>query len=237
MKKSGFLMVLIALLLFPAVVPAAHAQTLTFSTIDKAKFKTSIISIMTQAYARLGVDINIVALPVQRAIISADQGEYDGELFRIKDMERHFPNMVMVDIPCYWVDVFAYVRTEDQFKVNGWKSIPRNYTLAAQFGLKYMERIIQSHSLKAVFVKDTVQAFKLLISGNANLAVAANSFGEQIVGEQRMTNLVRLSPAIDRVEFCHYLHKKNARLVPKIKAVLQAMHIDGSMDAYLPSLN
>ncbi len=231
MKKSGYLMVLITLLLFPAVVPAG--QTLTFSTIKNVKGKDPSIEILTRAYDRLGIKIKIEELPAQRSLINATHGEFDGEAFRIKGLETKFPDLIIVDTPCSWIDAYVYVRPADAFKVDGWKSIPRHYTIAAQFGLKYIEQNIQDNRLDAVFVRNIDQAFKLLSRKKADFVVTDKSDGNRSITRNNLQNLTMLAPKLERIYLYHYLHKKNARLVPQIKAVLQAMHADGSMDAYL----
>lgn len=70
-----------------------HAgRVLTFSAI-KNSINTEISArVMTEAYSRIGIDIE--QCPGKRALMLAELGRVDGELFRTAGMGKEYPNLL-----------------------------------------------------------------------------------------------------------------------------------------------
>lgn len=220
--------------LFMAPLPLCAGRSLTFSTIEGAHFGAPIIEVLTRAYRRLGYTITLEKMSAQRALIDAGQGLYDGELFRTSLVDHMYPDLIMVDVPCYEVDVRIYLPQEKRFPVSGWESLPKGYTLVSPFGIKYTDRIIRDNSLTATFVKTPEDAVGFVLSGKADFTFSTANMDEFIRARHLEDKLVRLDPPVDRVKIFHYLHKKNADLVPLIRDVLKAMHEDGTIAGIVP---
>lgn len=215
---------LLAVCLFILPAPAQAGQTLTFSTPKEAVFKAPIVQRITEAYQQLGIGVRIREFPAQRSIVEAGLGACDGELFRIKGIEKDFPDLIMVDVPCFEVQGFIYLPREKAFEVAGWESIPSGYTMAAPFGIKYIEKAIETHGLKAFFIKGTVNALDFLLSGKADYTISTKELDGLLVHRNLQASLVRLTPPVERIPVFHYLHKQHADLVPRIRKVLMEMH-------------
>ncbi|MCG8620082.1 MAG: transporter substrate-binding domain-containing protein [Desulfobacterales bacterium] len=232
MKRTTAILIIVLLLL---PLQAIAGRSLTFSTIREARFKTPIMEIITEAYNRLGIAVTFAELNSQRALISAEQGEYDGELFRIDGIQNQFPHLVQVDIPCFWTYPYIYVRRGDQFPVDGWQGIPKQFTMAALFGIKHQEQRVAAHGIRVVWVRSPEQALRFVSSGKADFTISDKTQGALIIDTRGISNLIRLSPPLERVDFFHYLHRKNEHLVPRIRQVLADMTAEGRIAGFAPS--
>jgi|GEM_PF-900359 len=213
--------------------PVFAEPVLTFTTVKDAHFKAPIVEVMTQAYQRLGFRIQIVEQYIQRSLTDAGQGIYDGELFRVKGIESIAPNLIMVDVPCFELDVFIFTPREKRFTVDGWQSVPKGYTMVAPFAVKYIDRCIKANGLSAFFVKTPEETLGFLLSGKADFTLFTRKIDTLLIDKGLDNKLIRLTPAIDRVQVFHYLHSKNAGLVDQVGRILKEMHRDGTIDAFV----
>jgi polar amino acid transport system substrate-binding protein len=69
------------------------AKTLNFSCIEQTPDIEISRIVLSEAYSRLGIDIKIQELPGLRALIYANEGSTDGELFRAEGVEREYQNL------------------------------------------------------------------------------------------------------------------------------------------------
>jgi len=221
----------VSLFLAVCPLPASAGPDLTFSTVKDAHFKPPIVEIMTQAYQRLGYRMKVVEQSTQRSLIDAGQGVYDGNLFRIRGIDRAYPDLIMVDVPCCKLDVYLYVPPKKRFTVTGWESIPRGYTMVAPFAVKYIDMNIKAHGIPTFFVKTPEETLGFLLSGKADFTLSTRALDSPIFARGLDKKLIRLTPAVERIQLFHYLHNKNAGLVKQVGDTLRAMHRDGSIAA------
>lgn len=222
--KRTILWLAICLFVFPASAQAG--QVLTFSTPKEAVFKAPIVRRITEAYQQLGIGVRVLEFPAQRSIVEAGLGACDGELFRIKGIEKDFHDLIMVDVPCFQIQGFIYLPRDKAFNVAGWESVPPGYTMAAPFGIKYIERAIETHGLKAFFIKGAVDAPDFLLSGKADYTISTKELDGLLVHRNLENVLIRLTPPVARIPVFHYLHKKHAELVPRIREKLMKIQPD-----------
>ena len=106
---------LIALACFAA--PLGHAGTypeqVRIAVIDDVPSTVAGMALLREAYARLGVDMQVVVLPSRRALYLADRGELDGDLFRIATVAENYPNLRRVDYPLLEAGLYAVVLDPD----------------------------------------------------------------------------------------------------------------------------
>ncbi len=49
-----------------------------------------------EVFHRLGIELEVIILPAERALINANNGIEDGNLLRIKGLEKQYPNLIRV---------------------------------------------------------------------------------------------------------------------------------------------
>ncbi|MDX1802274.1 MAG: hypothetical protein R3303_15185, partial [Marinobacter sp.] len=79
--------------------PASWADELVFSSIEKTPITLLAERLLSRAYRELGYTIRLVFMPSRRALMVANSGRVDGELFRVAGVERAFPNLIAVPYP------------------------------------------------------------------------------------------------------------------------------------------
>lgn len=92
---------LITLLL--ASLATAHAKPpdlpLRFAIIDDVPSTHLAVRLLNAAYKELGLSLTTETVPSRRALMLADMGEVDGDLFRIASVGDQYPNLVRVPYP------------------------------------------------------------------------------------------------------------------------------------------
>lgn len=217
--------------LFPVILvyaicclPTSHAQTtLEFSSIENSVNSGISLLVLKEAYAELGISVKNLPLPGERALRTSNAGQADGELFRIKNVDKRYQNLLMVPTPINVLQAIAFSKAHD-FTINGWDSL-KPYHLGIQVGIKFAERGTQG--MQPTTVDSNHQLFKMLDSQRVDIVVAAYSNGLQTIKKLKLNSIISLQPPIQEYPLYHYLHKKHRALVPKIDQVLKKMHESG----------
>ena len=107
--------------------------------------------VLLAAYRRLGMEMDIVSMPGERTLVSANAGETDGELYRKAGLEKTYPNLVMVPVPVASYEVVAFVPRHSVVTVSGWASL-RVLRIGFVKGIKVVEENTRAvaDSLEAV---------------------------------------------------------------------------------------
>ncbi len=117
----------------------ASAREVVISTFEKSShIVVAVEAIMTEAYNRLGHDINVARIPANRSLHMANSGEVDGELFRVNNIDKTYHNLIKVPIDLYSIEMVAFTKNKF-FTVDGWKSLAP-YRVGYRRGIKVSER-------------------------------------------------------------------------------------------------
>ena len=183
--------------------------------------------ILTEAYQRLGIKMNVVYLPSERAIWSANKKFTDGVLFRAAGIENKFPQLHQVNVPLLTTKISAYSKGK-RFKINGWESL-NAYQIAYLRGLKAVEINTAQIKSQTFRVNSLAQAMKMLDAGRVDLVLAGN-FNDSNESFAAFPDVTVLKPAIAEFPVYHYLHQQHLALVPKLEAVLTEMQTDNTIN-------
>ncbi len=166
-------------------------------------------------------------MPAERALHTSNSGKIDGEVFRIVNVHKRFTNLVMVPTPINVLEGIAFVKDRHIVINNGWESLS-NYKIGGQVGVKFVER--GTKDMNRYLVDTNEQLFHMLDRGRVDVAVAAYVNGIKAIKKLELTSVKALQPSIQTYPLYHYLHKKNADLVPKLDKVLREMKRSGRID-------
>jgi polar amino acid transport system substrate-binding protein len=93
--KAGLLSLLLAVS-YGASHPVL-AKEITIATFEyETEQVNSAINVMTEIYQNIGYDMTLIRFPSKRSLVEANAGLTEGELFRIKGVEKYYPNLVRV---------------------------------------------------------------------------------------------------------------------------------------------
>ena len=156
MKPLLIIVFMIALALAsPARSEGRHVVISTL--IDPDPVTIIAIRVMTAAYQRLGITMEIKHLPGERALQTANKGLVDGELFRKKDgITQLYPNLIRVPV-AITVAEFVVFTKDKRFPVEGWQSLAP-YKVGYVRGIKAIDANL-INGTRSEMVTDHTQAF------------------------------------------------------------------------------
>ena len=213
--------IIVLLLLVPGL--GVTQPKLVLSGIQGSVNSDISMRVLKHAYQQLGIDIEYLPLPGERALRTSDSGEVDGEVFRIANVNKRYKNLVPVPTSINVLQGIAFTKERD-IRVSGWQSLaPHN--IGIQVGIKFAER--GTEGMNRILVDTNEQLFKMLDSGRVDVIVAAHANGLKTISALELTGIRSTTPAIQEYPLFHYLHKKHSALVPKLDAVLRDMEESG----------
>ncbi len=184
--------------------------------------------VILEAMRRAGVGAEIVLLPNARAIKSADEGEYDGNLVRIAGLERLFPHLIPVPETIMDMVFVAFAAPGLTVHEDGWEIVrDRNVVLIRGWKL-YEEGVLAYRPRTALTVTEPDQLFRMLHAGRADLALYELWSGRYLLKQLGIDDIRAVEPPLTVREMFIYLHERHAALAPRIAAALRGMKQDGS---------
>jgi len=198
----------------------AHAgKPMVFSTIEGGSVTPIVMSILTSAYAELGIDVEFKFYPPSRGVLAADAGLYDGEAFRGMDFIGEDTNLLPVMVVIIEVEWWVYAK-DIQFEVDGYKSLA-TYSVSSRRGILAADNILQ-YARKKQMLNTFEQTLLTLDAGRVDLAIIPAGVALAILKNKPM-DIYPLRPPIRVDKLYHFLHKKHKKLIPKITETLKRM--------------
>ncbi|MDG4555760.1 MAG: transporter substrate-binding domain-containing protein [Candidatus Competibacter sp.] len=216
--------------------PALRFTTSEFPPLINQAHDGFLDRVILEAMRRAGIEAEIVLLPNARAIKSADEGEYDGNLVRIAGLERLFPHLIPVPEKIMDMVFVAFAPPGLTLHEGGWEIVrDRNVVLLRGWKL-FEEGILAYHPRTAVTVTEPDQLFRMLHAGRAELALYELWSGRYLLKQLGLTDITVVEPPLTEREMFIYLHQRHAALAPRIAAALRAMKQDGSYQRLVDQL-
>mgnify|MGYP000232164641 CR=1 FL=1 len=201
-------------------------ESITLTTPSSVYVQVVGQKVIIEAYKRIGVNVDLLELPAERAIHDVDRGMLDGVLNRIQGIESKYHNLVMIPIPINSLSFGVFTKNLT-FPITGWKSL-LPYTVAIRRGIKAVETRIPLE-LKYHSVTNAEQVFLMIDRERTNLGIYPIHEGLLIIKSLGLKSIKLLEPPLYSVDLYHYLHKKHSRLIPKITAALKEMEKQGEI--------
>ena len=230
MTSIGLKRPFIALLLYLIISSLSYAGTTLTITSGRGEpfvnpenngFYDLIVKNMFQS---INVKAKTVLLPSQRSLINANQGVDDGNIARIKGLEKKFPNLIRVPEKIIDFDFVAFTKNNN-LKVKSWDDLI-DYNVSYINGWKFFEKkVVKYKSL--VKTKNAKQLFELVKNNRVDVALYDLWSGLWWINKNNK-NISYLKPPIDSVKLYLYVNKKHKKLVPKLAAALEKMKKDGT---------
>jgi polar amino acid transport system substrate-binding protein len=226
MQRRSFLMLTGLPLLSALSAHAQQAQVLQFSTLIGTDPATLIAAaILEEAYRKLNIHIEVLELPGERSLQSADFGVTDGELYRKAGMEKQYPHLLMIPVALmnYEIVVFTHKLT---FPVTGWESL-RPYTVGFVKSIKIIEENTQG--MKIEVANSLRNAFLKMMQGRSDVVVSNRLSGLSMIKELGLSDITVLAPPLAAFPVYHYINKKHAALAAELTGILMKMQNDKSI--------
>jgi len=181
--------------------------------------------IVKNMFQRINVDAKTVLLPSERSLINANAGINDGNIARIKGLEKKYKNLRMV--PGKIIDFNFVVFTKNKnHKIKNWDDL-EPYNVAFINGWKVFEKKVSRYK-SLVKTRDSQQLFKLLKKDRIDIALYDQWSGVWWTRNNNSQKIHYLLPPIASYQLYLYLNKKHEKLVPQLSQALQSMKDDGT---------
>lgn len=213
---------------FPSSNVLSASRTLTFTTLPEGVHLKISERILKKAYSELGIDFTVVNLPSMRAIVTANNGESDGELRRLSSLNAKFPNLIRVPTVIGYLQLRAFSLTLLDFGQNN--ELLENYSIAIVNGARASSKLTEGMpQVKKVSGSGWSNLFKMLLAEHVEVVISDKAVGLNELRLLKNTQEIFISKPLTHLPLHHYLHKKHASLVPRLDAVLQAMEKKGEI--------
>lgn len=199
---------------------AAHAQqVLRLSGFEAPNLTPIAARVLSDAYAQLGIKIEVVEAHPRRALVRSSSGKTDGELVRVRSVGDQFPTLVRVEVPIVTSRTFAYTnkaelrgkRPEELYRLRA------GHVDGARYAIKLAEKFSEVWTART-----PEQLFDMLHYGRIDIVIVSEQTGRQMIEQfDKAGMFFALQPSLSEVQYYHYLHEKHAHLVPRIEAVLR----------------
>lgn len=182
------------------------------------------IAVLTEAYKRIGYEIETVDYDGKEALKASNSGKVDGELQRIDGIDRLFTNLIQIQIPINYIQVYAFSKNIS-FVTDGWFSL-RTYKIGIVRGILFAE--IGTRGMDVVKTNSYEDLINLLLNDDIDLAIMPLIIGRVLLKKMNVEIIKPLPGVLETMFLYHYLHIKNKHLVKVLEGVLQKMLLNGT---------
>lgn len=209
-------------------VPVFASERLTFASGLKHPKNQIATEILEKAYNKLGIEIEIKAVPVARSFHIARAGAVDGELFRGKELANASASLVRIPVALFYEELVVFTHKDKSIVIDGWDSLV-GYRVGSHSGLKEVEA--QRELIDLSMVNHPLSLFNMLIRDRLDVVVLPRHVGQMLIQESNLKSIGMLQPPVERYGLYHHLHIKQADLVEPITTVLEQMLESGELAA------
>jgi len=219
--------ILILFLLNHSAIAQNNTTHLTFTTLNGLIFPKIAEEIMREAYKRVGnIDIQIIEQPAARALVTANSGEVDGELARIESLNKKLFNLIRLPTLIMDFDIVCFTKNK-AIKIDSVNSL-MPYRVGVQRGYVQVENVSKNLPKREI-VTSNDSLFKMLESDRLDVVITDRVNGDITIEKFGFKSIKPTGPVLETLPLYHYLHKKNVKLIPKLKKVLNEMQQSGAI--------
>jgi len=177
------------------------------------------------AYERAGLKVRFTDLPLERVIVSANEGILDGDVGRIPDVEKTYKNLLRVPATTVFLRGTAYT-VKDEIKFYD-DTLLKKYKVGHSIGGKWSDFKVKG--LKTVQVKNYDSLFQMLSEARLDMVLASETQGDNSIENLSWPPLKirKLYPYVYTENAYHYLHEKNKNIVPKLEKAIRNIIQEG----------
>jgi ABC-type amino acid transport substrate-binding protein len=203
---------------------AANAQEkLRFSGFDAPNLTPFAEKILRQAYAELGIGIEVVMSNPHRALLDAASGKTDGELVRVREIETQHESLIRVDVPVVVARTFAYA---NRLELKGKSFANMKHLRVGHVAGAFFAQELSAGFAEIWAAETPEQLFEMLQRNRIDLVIVGEGTATRVIRELKIDGVFALRPSLQEVAFYHFLHEKHAGLVPRIEAALKRVLLE-----------
>ncbi|MBF0203559.1 MAG: transporter substrate-binding domain-containing protein [Desulfamplus sp.] len=177
-------------------------------------------------YNKMGIAINIQAVPGERAKMLATTGKSDGETLRIFSYGEKNKMMVRVPTPYSSLETTVFAKKSSNITIKS-KDELKKYKIVIVRGVQHTQDITEG--IETVYVIDNSEMMmKFLDAGRADIAITNTIVGLSVLKTLKNSEIVPIG-TLETLDLFHYLNEKNKDIVPKVDEIIQSMTKSGEL--------
>lgn len=182
--------------------------------------------VLGQIYKRIGYDVTFADYPGKKSLIKANAGETDGESMRQAGLAAVYPNLIQLSHPHVEINFRIYTKHGDDF-FSGYESW-KNSKIGIVRGVIALEEITKG--LNPVLYNSVRELFDELNQGNIDIAIATDLIGGlEVFMNHPGENIRTWGGILKTISLYHYMHKRNASLVPTLNKEIERLRKNGEL--------
>ncbi|MBN7769535.1 hypothetical protein KUV44_03655 [Marinobacter daepoensis] len=227
---------LMALTLQPTPSSANELPTkVQIAVIDNIPSANAAQQLLEAAYQRLNIHMTTLHVPSRRALLMADNGDLDGDLFRIDSVAEAYPNLLRVPFPLLNGKLHAVVRDPGISQLPA-SSAESPLKVAILRGVIIAEKTADALGMEPVHAENYDQIRTLLELNRVDLAFVADIEGITPLANDAWAGLHALPNPIVTFTLHHYLNQRHVRLAGALADVLAQLEREGVKSGILKSV-
>ncbi len=231
MKPFSSVLILLVFLFLPAAA-AQSEEPLRINNSIKPPFSTKdetgfLDILVRELFGRLGLKVEFIRLPPERALMFANTGKSDGELPRIAGLEKKYPNLIRVPEKVLDYNFVSYSR--GRCKDGGWESLSGR-SVGYIIGWKIFEKNVPE-TAQSLRLTAPLQLFTLLARNRVDTVLYERHAGHYILKNKGFTGITECGEPLAVKPMYLYLHKSRSGLVAKAAEALREMKRDGTYES------
>ncbi len=180
------------------------AHTYVFSGGKNNVVQMTASKILIKAYARANIKVKPLFSSFEESLQGSNAGVTDGELARIKNITKLYPNLKRVPVSITRVEAMAFSKTNTIF-IHHWYDLRgKNFTIIK--GAKFIENATKMmHKSYATSIQ---QAFSKLEDGSTDIIVIPKKTAIRMILKKEFKNIKPISEVLEKQDLYHFVHKK-----------------------------
>lgn len=216
--------ILLALLICPWSIVSVSGDPLTISQNDGVLTHRIARGILEEIYAQIGVDVKFQVYPALRGLVMANNGDIDGDVARIRGIEKWYPNLVRVPTPIIHISAYAFGLNPD-IEISSWSDL-KGYRVGYIYGIKFMEEATKDLERERFYNFETM--FRVLVHGRIDVAIATELQGHHMNSEYFPAQTFHiLGEPLYEGPLYHVLNVRHQDLAVRIDEQLRLMRESG----------
>jgi hypothetical protein len=224
------------LLLFCIKAPIAFAhnfverEPLRFAKVVASANQNVAFLLLQEIYKRAGIAISARNMSSKRSLAQTSRGQMDGEILRIKSVEKHYPTLIRIPTAVYHIQTQLFTAQENlsNQEINDQLWISNKFATVS--GVLHSEQLVKKHNIQNVQkLVDLKQMLTFVSLGRADIGITSRLNGLRYLNQHPKCRFRILNQPLKTQALYHYLHQKHRLLVPVINSIIQEMYISGEL--------
>lgn len=206
----------------------AVAQTITLSRGTDAVLQDFSELILRDAYKRIGIELEVIHVPIARSLVLANTGIVDGDVSRISGIESQFHNLIVVPVPINHIDIRIFAYNKALLTNNN--ELIKTKRAGCVRGIILIEKIMKERAITCQMANSYEQAISLLNKKKVDFLILPLTIGVYFQGINSTFSTSHYGESLGNEPLFHYLHVKHKKLANELAQVLESMRTTSNAD-------